>query len=493
MEIVSTALSQALKYFHYFMYSSAQSGFFFVMNCIVGLSAPFFHQKLGVSFETINLVICGVYQIVILLLQPLIGMISDYFPLVRFKRRFLLVMGTITLTVALPLIGFCDVIGKAIENVDNDNSSSSVATGCTTIVGAVIGFVFVFIASIGYSFIQSPSRAIIIDITPKEEQNSANFIASMTSGFSAVLFYLIAAIFTISPNYYPSMFLLSTIVIVLTVLITCLFAHEKKSTEIENLETESPVNEQKTEIERTGFSENSKINENIALISSTSPDNTNNNKLTMFGRIKEVLTPKILLLYFLTFLSMTAFGGLGINICNFYSTNLYHASPCDEEYNVGVSMALYGMAIMSFFQMIFSVVLPILKHQNFVFVFSLGLACVSFCGYIIINELQLEETAMDPWMLFFSFLCCAGIGMLGTCLYSIPFILIHKLSQKNHIGIAISILVSFLQLGISFAGVAFTMLLLFFDSLVVVMYFSAVVSFIGAVAAFFILRFINPN
>ena len=84
------------------------------------------------------------------------------------------------------------------------------------------------------------------------------------------------------------------------------------------------------------------------------------------------------------------------------------------------------------------------------------------------------------------------IGILGSCIYSIPFVIIHSLVKKEYIGIGMSLLVSSIQIGISVVGWLFYFVLIIYDDIVIVMIIGSVLSVFATIISLFIIPYINP-
>lgn len=81
-------LATLKKYGYFVIISSSEASFYFLLNTLVGLISSFFHSKLGVSYMMMNLIISGVYQIISVILQPLLGYFSDIGIAVNALRLF---------------------------------------------------------------------------------------------------------------------------------------------------------------------------------------------------------------------------------------------------------------------------------------------------------------------------------------------------------------------------------------------------------------------
>ena len=151
------------------------------------------------------------------------------------------------------------------------------------------------------------------------------------------------------------------------------------------------------------------------------------------------------------------------------------------------------MAVLCASQTICALVLPFIrKWQNYIFILAFILSTLAFAFFIVIDHLAGDSGSPKTYVLVLAFIPGIGIGLLGCCIYSIPFALIRKLSDPKYLGITMAILTSTIQLGMCIVGWCCSLLLSIFDSLVVVMWFSCVISFIALIISGPILFYINP-
>ena len=423
---------------------------------------------------------CGVYQIVSIIEQPIIGILSDKFPFPRFKRRAFILTGTIIAAISLLLLGHSHLIfPENIHEEGNDGINTS---------GAVLGFICALVAFIAYGFIQIPSRTIIIDVVEPKYHPQANFMATMTFGFMLVLLYIFAGIFAEKERFYQIMYIVAVCVMSCGTVLTLLSAHE-------NRRKTHPVKDE--EKERKQIIEDSTSSDDIEgdSVSLLNPHEVSHKK-SACSKCKNafsIITKKMWLLYFLNFISMIGFGGFGMNISTFYASNIYKAETTDPLYNKGISMGMFAMSIMCGSQCIFSLLLPSIKqYSNHIMCASYFFTAIGYAIYIIIDNFT---TGGEPetYILIASYIPLIFVGLEGCCVYSVPYSVIRRLTTPNHYGVAISLVTASTQFGICIAGWILSAFIQMFDSLVVVMWIGAILSVITFVLSIPILFYINPK
>ncbi|KAL7719657.1 hypothetical protein QTN25_003355 [Entamoeba marina] len=437
------------------------------------------------SYSLENFIFSGLFPIVGVFIQPLIGFLNDIFPLKSVKRTSFMIFGTFLLCISMPMTGFSDRIGCFLGDTQLDliNSSTSLNDESDNTFGLIIGIAASVISLLAYSFVQIPSRALIGDVVPIEDQSSANFIASMMSGIGGISFFLLAATFTSYEYYYETMFLLSVGIMIITCLISVIAANLPKSESSLSLSSKPLINGNKFhQLPQNDEDENDGVE-------------SNKDSKNWLCSILHAFNLKVILVMVLIVFGMMAFGGIGTNICNYYAKNMYHASSNDPEYDVGVSMGLYAMAIQSLSQIFFSSMSPFffVGQENVMFITSFIFSTLSFFGFVAVDYVAQSYTSPPTLLIIASFIMMFGTGMLGCCLYSIPFMLIRKLTNPKRVGTVISVSVSFTQLAVSLDGFIFSGLIKLFGSLVVVMWFSGIISLIGTIGSIFILIYVNKK
>lgn len=119
-----------------------------------------------------------------LVMQPLVGMVSDRWTGKWGRRRPFMVAGTVGVVLCLLLLGWCgDLVGMFVEGEDRKRS-------LTIAVAVVVIYLLDFIINI----VQSTCRSLIVDTLPIEKQPLGSAWASRMSGLGSILVYGVGAL-----------------------------------------------------------------------------------------------------------------------------------------------------------------------------------------------------------------------------------------------------------------------------------------------------------
>jgi solute carrier family 45 protein 1/2/4 len=119
-----------------------------------------------------------------LVMQPLVGMISDRWTGKWGRRRPFMVAGTVGVVVCLLLLGWCgDLVGVFVGDEDRKRSF-------TIAVAVVVIYLLDFIINI----VQSTCRSLIVDTLPIEKQPLGSAWASRMGGLGSILVYGVGAL-----------------------------------------------------------------------------------------------------------------------------------------------------------------------------------------------------------------------------------------------------------------------------------------------------------
>ncbi|KAL9647349.1 hypothetical protein ABK040_011714 [Willaertia magna] len=137
-----------------------------------------FTLEIGLPKYLVTLVwLCG--PISGLLVQPVVGFLSDRTTFRFGRRRLYLLIGAICICLAMLLIGFCLDIGKLLGDKGSGNNPAALAF-------AVIGF---WLLDVSNNMMQMPSRALVADIAAEDQQELGNAILTFWTGFGNTLGY----------------------------------------------------------------------------------------------------------------------------------------------------------------------------------------------------------------------------------------------------------------------------------------------------------------
>ncbi|ELP84430.1 hypothetical protein EIN_166750, partial [Entamoeba invadens IP1] len=170
-------VQSSLRVLKYFVYSILNGGLVFSTSTVSCLISPFMYIKTGMSISTISLIFGGIIPLIVSFIQPIFGLLSDIFPIKRFKRRFFIVIGSIIAIILLPFVSYSDSIGIALGDTKgtlSNSTNSSSATENDMIISQVLGVIFISFSSTSVVIVQNMDRALIVDNIESEYQHNAN-------------------------------------------------------------------------------------------------------------------------------------------------------------------------------------------------------------------------------------------------------------------------------------------------------------------------------
>ena len=119
-----------------------------------------------------------------LVMQPVIGMVSDRWTGKWGRRRPFMVAGTVGVVVCLLILGWCgDLVGLFVENEDSKRS--------LTIALAVVD---IYLLDFIINIVQSTCRSLIVDTLPVEKQQLGSAWASRMIGLGHMMVYAVGAL-----------------------------------------------------------------------------------------------------------------------------------------------------------------------------------------------------------------------------------------------------------------------------------------------------------
>eukprot|EP01117_Protostelium_nocturnum_P000043 TRINITY_DN10130_c0_g1_i1.p1 TRINITY_DN10130_c0_g1~~TRINITY_DN10130_c0_g1_i1.p1 ORF type:complete len:511 (-),score=163.11 TRINITY_DN10130_c0_g1_i1:106-1638(-) len=162
-----------------------------------------------------------------LLIQPIVGVLSDRTTLKLGRRRPYLLIGWFCILVGEILISNAQKLGVAL----GDEPQSSTTQQVTQVRSIVIAMLGIWILDLSNNMMQGPLRALLVDVAPADQQNLGGSLFSGMIGAGSIVGFLIAAgkwdkWFTFVSNSYQVSFTLASIILTVTVLTVCLFIKE---------------------------------------------------------------------------------------------------------------------------------------------------------------------------------------------------------------------------------------------------------------------------
>ncbi|KAG2374048.1 hypothetical protein C9374_011127 [Naegleria lovaniensis] len=163
--------------FRVFLATACFSGLQFGWALQIALLTPFI-LELGLSKTLITLVwLCG--PVTGLIVQPIVGVLSDKCKSPLGKRRPFLIVGTIMVALSLLLIPNSLDLGHWMGDTTTDHT--------VAIVLAIIGF---WILDVSNNTLQGPTRALVADMASHKNQAFGNATLTFWSGLGNILGYL---------------------------------------------------------------------------------------------------------------------------------------------------------------------------------------------------------------------------------------------------------------------------------------------------------------
>ncbi|ELP90817.1 hypothetical protein EIN_027060 [Entamoeba invadens IP1] len=482
------------KQWKYFTFTAIQSGYNFGLTCIGVLISPYMYQRTGMSLSLIAMVFGGLIPIVHIVVQPVVGVLSDIFPVKKIRRRFFIFVGILVAVLTLPVIPFSDYIGIACGDNESglEDSINSSSNGSMKI-SISIGVVFSLFSSGSLVLMQMPSRALIADNIKKDEQRSANFFAALLGGFSVLVFYTLAATCAQMKYYYELMFVSAGVFILITGVFTILFSkeNEKQISVNENTPLQDMKNESKEEKAPLSLEIVDPQQETM-----TPPSPNNRSKFQIVGKSLLLFIKgfgwKLMGLVFLQTTATCSVLVIGSSVANYYAINMFHAETTDPLYNYGISMSMVAMLLQSVVQCISSLLSPLYaKHENILFFGTAFVCALCHSGMIAVDYLSTYYDEPPIWLLIASFVLIGMVGTLGAVIQSVPYIIINKISSPKRFAIDLSFIGVVISVAFVLLSYFVSLLLSFGISLVCVFYIGAVLAILCTIGCGCLLPVLN--
>jgi solute carrier family 45 protein 1/2/4 len=184
----------------------------------IGHGSPTLEQ-LGLPTELVSLAwLAGPLSGIIV--QPIIGILSDSCQHPFGRRRPFLIVGTIFTSLALSLLGNADIIGF----IFGDSSDSQP-------VGLAIAISAFFLLDFSIQAIQAPLRALLTDIVPEEQQAQGNALFAMMTGIGNLVgtgmgSLQLSSIFPFFVSDSQALFTLAALILIITIVLCCYYVRE---------------------------------------------------------------------------------------------------------------------------------------------------------------------------------------------------------------------------------------------------------------------------
>ncbi len=160
-----------------------------------------------------------------MVVQPLIGALSDNTKSRFGRRRPYLLGGAIIASIALWLFP------------QSGNIAQIFGANAPVWTGLLIAAILIWIIDACINIAQGPYRALIPDVVPKEQHSLANSYISLAIGLGSVVAAATAPVLKLAFHYQmsiPAQFIMAALAFTLTMLWTCLTIHERSTLDVDN-------------------------------------------------------------------------------------------------------------------------------------------------------------------------------------------------------------------------------------------------------------------
>ena len=383
-------------------------------------------------------------------IQPLVGTMSDNCTLKLGRRRPFIIIGAIISSFGMLLMGQSPAIGKFLGD-PKDPSDESIH-----LWGLFIAFIGSVCGAIGNAFLIVPSKALVCEVIPVQEQHPVQLIGVMIDEINNFVYFIFAAFLSETENFYQIIYGIGIATVLITSLITVFVTKEKKA------------------------------HRHRACCK----------QVIGIARDIKHCPKKLWLLFLVIILFFIAMGPFMTNLNNFVGTNLFHgdAMANDSNYKQGIQMSLFSLAIASVISSVCSFVFPIIvkNHEIPFYIISIFFTIISFVGYTLLNwyaQSENSSTSITSVLLVIitSFL---HISIIGP--NSVPWAVFKQVCPQQKFGVYNGLFGSFIMLSNVVAGFISGLLVDLFNDLVVLYVLQEVCMGIAFFASF-IMIYINKG
>lgn len=374
----------------------------FVYSIQFSLGSPLFKNELKLKQSTIAIILATSGPISGFIVQPVVGVWSDGCRSRLGRRRPFLIAGAIGCVIGMALIGGSVDIGEWLGDI---RSSPDFHDHTWGIVLAISGLM---IMNVFVNTIQGPARAIVLDLVPSDKQQDGNAMVSGVMGISAIIANLVGVPLFSTDEPYRNLFLLGVGFVLAASAVTIIFAKEKR------------------------FEENGE--EDSLLPDGKSHSGVGGAFYKIFYAFKTI--PKAMIIVVLTyFFSWCAYSPFMIYTTSFFSDNLYGGGA---NVNKGITMGMYGLAIFSAAQWLFSLVLAPLTRLlpvQWVYFITQLIATVAYGSFYFIQSIEDLTTALAV-----TYVVMAVVAINFTTMNSVPFGLVRGITGTKNAGLYMGVL-----------------------------------------------------
>ncbi|KAI9144710.1 sugar transporter [Paraphysoderma sedebokerense] len=229
MEVYDSSRRNSLSASQLFTLTVALLGMQFTWSVELAYGTPYL-LSLGLEKSRVSLVwLAG--PLSGLLIQPIVGAFSDRCTSRFGRRRPFIVGGALIVVASLIAIAYARELGHSPSKEIPLSEDGKIRATSLSIFIAVVAF---YVLDFSINAVQAAIRALILDIPPAEQQQTANAWASVMLNMGNILGYLtgfldLQAIFNVAGNssQMKLLCLVGTVVFILTIGVTCVFTKEK--------------------------------------------------------------------------------------------------------------------------------------------------------------------------------------------------------------------------------------------------------------------------
>lgn len=370
----------------------------FVYSIQFSLGSPLFKNELKLEQSVIAIILATAGPISGFVVQPVVGVWSDGCRARWGRRRPFILAGTIGCVIGMALIGASVDLGVLLGDQRGG------ATPHEHTWGIVLAISGLLIMNVFVNTIQGPARAIVLDLVPHDKQQDGNAMVSGVMGLSAIIANVIGVPMFDTDEPYRNLFFLGVGCVVLTVLPTLIVAKEAPAAE-----------EEEDEISRAHRGVGGAFY-----------------KIYYAFR---TIPKKMIIVVVVYFFSWCAYSPFMIYLTSFFSDNLYGGGAHTHK---GIQMGMYGLAIFSFSQWLFSLVLaPFTRCLPVQWVYFIT-QLIATAGYLSFYYLQ--RIASHTMAVGITYAVMAIIAINFTTMNSLPFGLVRGITGTKNAGLYMGVL-----------------------------------------------------
>ncbi|KAH3765613.1 transporter, major facilitator subfamily protein [Pelomyxa schiedti] len=392
-----------------FLVCSSLAGVQFVYSVQFAVGGPLLHDRLKVSMSSVSLIMGTAGPLSGFFAQPVAGALSDQCWTRWGRRRPFILISSALCACGMLLVALSHDLGMRLGDVEHGLSPSEHVYGLIIAIGGL------WVMNIFNNTAHAPARALVSDIIPQEEQQFANSAVSSVMGFSAIFANVVGAqTFSLS-NPYRTTFCVGAVAVICLAIPTIIFGKEEVKQKVE------PVagGEEEEKCRRAQLQSSQEARSLISVFT-TIPH-------TIFTLPRNMIV--IVLVYFL---SWCAFSPFLIYGTSFFGENIYGGGPSKMQlFERGVRMGMYGFALLSAAQWLFSLIQPSIVAKlgpAIVYCSAQAFATLGFVLLAVLPDIVWDLTLQ----LTFAYIIATIFGINYAVMNSIPFATVKSLTEAQH-------------------------------------------------------------